>query len=549
MDNHRHEGYRVKIEPVAERIRVELAGEILADSERAFTMVETRQPGVFYFPRADVQMHLLRSNSLTTHCPFKGNASYLDYKGAKTSLPLVAWSYEDGFDEASLVRDYIAFDWQKVDSWYRGDEQILGQPAFNEKLNEGLNQKLSEGLKEGQESNGEANNPFVPWLLHDGWRSASIADTLADVANMLRAAGVRLWRLKLFIRTLNPQLYGKFYTWQLGQDDVAEEQATHKGMLSEAYLNSPFATIIDGEGGIRRKLEGPDQKLDYPILHDLVAEGATDYVALPMHFSDGQINILSLVSNEPGGFRTSELGYLYEILPHLGRLVEAHAQRESALTLLQTYLGRNAGRSVLSGRVKRGDGEDLDAIIWFSDLRNSTRMADSMDRATYLKGLDQYFDCVAGAVVAEGGEVLKFIGDAVLAIFPVDATTDGLQMACAQTVTALRSANRQLESVNQSRSAEGLPDLQFGTGLHRGTITYGNVGAETRLDFTVIGPAVNEASRIEGLCKKLGQSVLTSAAFAEGLPTLPKSLGDFELSGVKSKWELFGLDLDSTQPT
>lgn len=547
MDDHRHEGYRVKIEPVAERIRAQLGGETLVDSERAFTMVETHQPAVFYFPREDVRMDLLQSNPLTTHCPFKGNASYLDYKGASTDTStdnnkqksLVAWSYEDGFDEASLVRQYVAFDWQKMDAWYRDNEPILTQP----------------GLEKILQSDEQTSNPFVPWLLHDGWRSSSIPDTLADVANMLRAAGVRLWRLKLFIRTLNPQLYGKYYAWQLGEDEVAESQATHKGMLSEAYLHSPFATIINGEGGIRRKLEGPGQKLDYPDLHDLVAEGATDYVALPMRFSDAQINILSLVSNEPGGFKTSELGYLYEILPHLARLIEAHAQRESALTLLQTYLGRNAGQSVLNGQVKRGDGEDLDAIIWFSDLRNSTRMADSMDRSTYLNGLDQYFDCVAGSVVAAGGEVLKFIGDAVLAIFPINVSSDvssdcsngGLQAACAQTITALRMADRKLASVNQSRRVEGLPELQFGTGLHRGNITYGNVGAETRLDFTVIGPAVNEASRIEGLCKKLGQSVVTSRAFAEGLAILPPSLGEFELSGVKNKWELFGLDLSSPE--
>ena len=250
MDNHRYEGYRVQIEAVAERIRVQVGGEILVDSERAFTMVETRQPAVFYFPREDVQMDLLQSNPLTTHCPFKGNASYLDYKGAHTQLAQVAWSYEDGFDEASVVRDYIAFDWQKVDAWFRGDEPMLVQP----------------GLESGLEGKEQASNPFVPWLLHDGWRSTSIAGTVADVAKMMRAAGVRLWRLKLFIRTLNPQLYGKFYTWQSDHDDVEESQATHKGMLSEAYLNSPFATIIDGEGGIRRKLEGPGKKLDYPIL-------------------------------------------------------------------------------------------------------------------------------------------------------------------------------------------------------------------------------------------------------------------------------------------
>jgi adenylate cyclase len=522
LSNQSHEGYRVKIEPVKERIRAMLQGQTLVDSTAAFAMTETRKPSVFYFPRDDIQMDLLQSNPFTTHCPFKGNASHVDFHHQDKQVPLVGWSYEDGFDEAFLVRNYIAFDWHKVDAWYLDNEAITEQP----------------GLQQDK----QASNPFVPWLLQDAWRSATTPETLADVANMLRNAGVRLWRLKLFIRTLNPQLYGRFYTWQLGQDLIEESKATHKGMQSTSYLNSPFAKIINGEGGIRRKLEGTDPKLDYPILDDLLEEGATDYVALPMHFSDSQINILSLVSNEPGGFKTSELGYLYEILPLISRLVEAHAQRDSALTLLQTYLGKNAGQRVLSGHVKRGDGEDLDAIIWFSDLRNSTQMADSMDRLTYLKGLDQYFDCVAGAVVESGGEVLKFIGDAILAIFPVTNTPGGLEIACAETLAALKSANQNLMQVNETRVAEDLPELRFGTGLHRGNITYGNIGAEARLDFTVIGPAVNEASRIEGLCKKLGESVLASAAFAEGLPGAKRSLGHFELAGVKTSWELFTLE-------
>lgn len=522
MTSHGHEGYRVQIEPVAERIRVELAGETLADSAAVFAMTETRQPTVFYFPREDVRMDLLRANPLTTHCPFKGNASYVDFRSGDNETAEVGWSYEDGFDEAALVRGYIAFDWRKMASWYSADIRLIEQP--------------------NPQSSVRAYNPFISWLVQDGWRSASIPQTLNDVANMLRKAGVRLWRLKLFIRTLNPQLYGKFYTWERGQEQVEETQATHKGMQSEAYLNSPFATIINGEGGIRRNLEGAEPSLDYPILKDLLEEGATDYVALPMRFSDGQINILSLVSNQTGGFETSELGYLYEILPHLGRLVEAYAQKESALTLLQTYLGKNAGQRVLGGHVKRGDGEDLDAIIWFSDLRDSTKMADSMDRITYLKGLDQYFDCVAGAVVASGGEVLKFIGDAILAIFPVNNSNNGLETACAETLAALRSANEALDHVNELRTSENLPPLRFGTGLHRGTITYGNVGAEARLDFTVIGPAVNEASRIEGLCKKLGESVVMSAAFADGLTNGKRSLGHFELAGVKNSWELFALE-------
>ena len=510
-----HEGYRVSIRPAQEKLRVEAAGQAIAESNRAMIMFETRLPPVIYFPREDVAMDRLQGNPAITHCPFKGNANYFDLKDE--NIDRICWSYEEGFDEAALVRDFIAFDNVKIDGIFAGAEpyQIAQLPKPPE-------------------------NPLVPWLLQEAWQASSISSTLDALATKLRAEGVRLSRLRLFVRTLNPQLYGKFYTWRLNGDAIEETQATHKGMLSEEHLSSPYARIIDGEGGIRRKLEGDGPLLDFPVLHELLAQGATDYVAVPMNFSDGQINILSLVSNESGGFTTTELGYLYEVLPHLGRLIEAHAQRDSALTLLQTYLGRNAGQRVLSGNVKRGDGQEIDAIIWFSDLRDSTRMADSMDRETYLEGLDKYFDCVAGAIVASGGEVLKFIGDAILAIFPVD---DGLEQACRQSISALRLAQEGLERVNEERDKGNLPRLRFGTGLHRGRILYGNIGAEARLDFTVIGPPVNEASRIEGLCKKLGEQVLTSKAFADGVQKGKRSLGEYELAGVTNSWELFGLDL------
>lgn len=516
MSKQRHQGYRVTIEPTVGRLRVAVNGETIADSTAALTMQETRYAPVIYFPRSDVDMARLLANAHRTHCPFKGDASYFDLSG---HAELAAWSYEDGYDEAALVKDYIAFDPEKVDGIYLDDAPLVLEPAPSE---------------------AEETNPLVPWLIKDAWQSDSIAATLKMLAEKLRVEGVRVSRLQLFVRTLNPQLYGKVYTWRLGADDIQESQATHKGMQSDEHLKSPYATIINGEGGIRRNLEGDNPKLDYPILHELLSQGATDYVAMPMRFSDGQINILSLVSNELDGFSTTELGYLYEILPHLGRLVEAHAQRDSALTLLQTYLGRNAGERVVSGHVKRGDGEDLDTIIWFSDLRDSTRMADSMDRITYLRGLDQYFDCVAGAIVASGGEVLKFIGDAILAIFP---TADGFEQACEQTLNAIRLAKEGLAEVNSIREAEGLPALRFGTGLHRGNILYGNIGAEARLDFTVIGPAVNEASRIEGMCKQLGETVLASKAVADGISSGKRHLGEFSLSGVKQAWQLYGVDV------
>jgi adenylate cyclase len=256
-------------------------------------------------------------------------------------------------------------------------------------------------------------------------------------------------------------------------------------------------------------------------------------------FSNGQINVLTIVSDAPGGFSTDQLGYLYEILPNLGRLLEAHVQRNSTLTLLQTYLGRNAGQRVDGGLIQRGDGEELHAVIWFSDLRESTKLAETLSRQEYLAVLNQYFDGVAGAVIHEGGEVLKFIGDAVLAIFPIDDPQDSKPDACARALAAVRRAHENTKLVNQQRQEAGQDPLKFGIGLHRGTITYGNVGTEGRLDFTVIGPAVNETARIEDLCKTLDEPILMSSVFAKGAPGLLVSLGDHLLRGVQGPREIY----------
>ena len=517
------EGYRVTISPSQNRIRAVFNGETVADSIRVLIMRETRLPWVHYFHPDDVRSDFLTRTNHLTNCPFKGNASYWTIKAGDKSAVNAAWSYEEAFDEASTVKGYIAFDWRAIDTWLRDEEALDRQPRDDQPTED---------------------NPFVDWLVRDAWKPATIADLLANAAEAMISAGLPLWRLRLFIRTLNPQLYGLFFRWQRDVEGIEEFQATHAGVQSLQYRNSPFAPIINGEGGVRRRLEGANPELDFPILKDIVEEGATDYVAVPLKFSDGQINVLTLVSDQPGGFSTSHLGHLYEILPNLGRLVEAHAQRLSSLTLLRTYLGRDAGERVMNGLVKRGDGEDMHAVIWFSDLRGSTKMADTMPRADYLAALDQYFDSVAGAVLENGGEVLKFIGDAVLAIFPVDKPDDPHPAACTNALSAVHQAYKQIEVVNGERTARGEPRLEFGTGLHRGNITYGNIGTEMRLDFTVIGPAVNEAARIEDLCKALGVPVLASSAFADGVKGDLKSLGVHELRGVESRQEIFTLVTD-----
>ncbi|MEE8271410.1 MAG: adenylate/guanylate cyclase domain-containing protein, partial [Alphaproteobacteria bacterium] len=199
------------------------------------------------------------------------------------------------------------------------------------------------------------------------------------------------------------------------------------------------------------------------------------------------------------------------------------------------------------GLVKRGDGEDLHAVIWFCDLRGSTALADSLSRDDYLATLNEYFDSVAGAVIEHGGEVLKFIGDAVLAIFAIDDPANPHPEACAQALAATRDAQRRIDAVNAERAARGEPPLAFGIGLHRGNLTYGNIGTDQRLDFTVIGPAVNEASRIEDMCKALDTPVLVSSAFARGITDSLVSLGRHALRGVRDEQEIFTLPPDDAE--
>ena len=515
-----HEGYRLSLEPDPRRIRAEFQGETVADSSNVLVMHETRLAPVFYFPREDVRMDLLVKSDRHTHCPFKGNASYWTIRVGERSAKDAAWSYEAAYDETSGLKEYIAFDWTAIDRWSADDTDIVEQP---------------------RDKADAKDNPLVNWLVRDAWMSKSSRDLVMHFSDAMIAAGFPLWRLRLLVRTLNPLLFALVYTWQRDGDEVSESEVSHEVLQGEQYRNSPFALVINGEGGVRRRLEGPNVRLDFPVLEDLVAEGATDYVAMPLRFSDGQLNILTLVSDRPGGFSTEELGQIYEILPTLSRLFESHALRLSSSTLLRTYLGSDAGQRVMDGLVKRGDGEDIHAAIWITDLRDSTSLAASLSREDYLSLLNRYFDSVAGAVLDHGGEVLKFIGDSVLAIFAIDDPDQKEPEACARALAAANEASQRIEAVNKERAADGVPLLEFGIGLHRGDLTYGNIGTTKRLDFTVIGSAVNEAARIESLSKTLSRQILISSAFGESVPDPMISLGHHTLRGVTGEREIFGL--------
>jgi adenylate cyclase len=306
------------------------------------------------------------------------------------------------------------------------------------------------------------------------------------------------------------------------------------------YIESPVARIAAGTRAIRRRLEQPGCPLDFPVLAEVKAEGMTDWVMVEVLFSAGQRNAVSLATRRPGGFSDHDIAETEKLLHPFALVMENFTHRELAKTLLETYLGRNTGSRVLQGQIRRGDGESIDAVIWFSDLRESTPLARRLGEAGFLGLLNDYFEATAGAVLEHGGEVLRFIGDASLAVFPISGTHSRSDM-CAAAVDAARAARSRTAAANARRTSAGEEAFHFGIGLHLGRVLYGNIGTPERLEFSVIGPAANETARIEALCKRTGRDVVVSREVADALGATWPGLGRFELAGVERPMEVLAL--------
>ncbi len=505
--------YQIRFEPSAQRVRVEFNGACIADSVRAMVVHETRLPPAYYFPAADVRMDLLEKTGFSTHCPFKGNASYWTLKVGDQVAENAGWAYEEPYREAEKIRGYLSFYRSKISALYEDDVEV---------------KPISVDDAHG--------NPLANWLLKDAWKAGSSAELAEQFLNFLRDADYPVARSTVIIPTLHPQIFASVHVWRADTPGMKTIYEPHDILQQPKFADSPFAPIIRGAGGVRRRLEDPGCELDFPVVRDLHKEGATDYVAMPFRFSDGQINVISMTSFTRGGFGTAHLGQIYEVLPMLGRMFEVHAQRRTATALLETYLGKNTGKRVLAGLVKHGDGEHIHAVIWFCDFRDSTPLSKSMGRKAYLRHLNRFFFCMAGAVLEAGGEVLRYIGDAVLAIFPIGENPGE---ACERAIRAANIAAERVRTVIAQRPE--LPPMRFGIGLHLGTVTYGNIGIPQRLEFTVIGAAANEAARVESMTKEIGKPVLTSAAFAASYPGKLVSVGRYPLKGIEGEHELFTL--------
>ena len=517
--------YEIRAVPSEKRVRVEYNGTWVADSTNAIVLHETRAPPMYYFPMEDVRMEFLEKTAQQTHCPFKGNASYWSLSVGGEVAENAVWGYEDPDADGEAIRGMVSFYASMVSAIYEGDEEV----AFLDSNVESMHA-----------------NSLAGWLLSDAWKLETSDALMAGFCKFLHGAGYPADRMTIIIQTLHPQVFATVLVWRADDPEVKIIQESHDILHQPKFADSPFAPIIRGAGGVRRRLEGDDVKLDFPVVRELHEEGATDYAAMPFRFSDGQINVLSMTSFAEGGFTTAHLGQIHEVLPVLGRLFEVHAQRRTSISLLETYLGRHTGRRVLDGLVKHGDGERISAVIWFCDFRDSTRHSEEMEQEVYLSQLNRFFHCMAGAVEKKQGELLRFIGDAVLAIFPITesstetwASASGTPEACRRAIKAAKLAAERIEAANEDHP--DLPPLKYGIGLHLGDVTYGNIGIPERLEFTVIGSAANQAARVESMTKEIGETVLTSSAFADAYPGKLVSMGCYPLKGLAGEHELFTL--------
>lgn len=379
------------------------------------------------------------------------------------------------------------------------------------------------------------------WLLSPDSRRLKFEDLFIGLAQRLQAAGLPIWRMTTSLRTQHPEVFVLNLSWR--RDQPLESHLRPWSLMERAvYQESPIVLLHRHQADrLRCRLQGPEADLRFNICQELAAAGGSDYLIHALDYSDGQRSYLSFATDHPLGFLPEQLALLDELVPLLALRNELAAQRFATECLLRVYLGPHAAVRVLDGRFHRGQAETLRAVIWFSDMRGFTALSDRIGPERLVGVLDRFFDAVVEPLSAHGGEVLKFIGDAVLAIFPLPADAAEKQVAdiCQ---AALDAAEAALAGVTALAGSLNEP-LAAGIGLHLGSLTFGNVGATERLDFTVIGASVNEASRVEGLCKDLGQPLLLTEDFARALAVnRAKALYSFgrqQLRGVSRPIEIF----------
>jgi len=391
---------------------------------------------------------------------------------------------------------------------------------------------------------------LASWLAKAGLEGRMETALVEGFCNRGVAGGLPLARVMVLIDTLHPIHEGRAFRWEREKPEatLTEYGRTAEGEAAERWRTSPlYRLLMSGESLLRLRLTA-ETEAEFPSLAEYREAKHTDYVAIINRFAeDGVIGEMDCVysfwtTDRPDGFTDEEIGALKRLTPFLGLAIKSASLARIAATLVETYLGRDAGRRVLRGRIDRGVADRIKTVLWFSDLRNYTRISDTSPPEEIIPLLNDYADAVVSSIHEHDGDVLKLIGDGVLAIFPAEERS----RACAAALDAAAAAREAVAALNARRFEKGLPATEMYLGLHLGEVFYGNIGSKERLDFTVVGPAVNEVSRIAAMCRSVDQPILVSAAFASAVAGERRtfaSVGRFALRGVGKPQELFTLDL------
>ncbi len=372
---------------------------------------------------------------------------------------------------------------------------------------------------EGQDMNAPPNNEsvrsgsdaVVDWLTN-GTRDQRVIDYIfAEMCIRLQQAGIPLKRSTLHVLIQHPQWLGARFMWADGMREAEIARVDFDVRERSEYIGSPANEMQDGATEVRENLErDPALGRKHALYDEMRAKGLTDYVAWPLYHTLGKRHLVTFSTDRPGGFDATHIASLKQVLPVLALVSEIRIKNRLARTLLETYVGAHAGELILAGATRRGTGTTVRAAIMICDLREFTKISDNWPRDDVIDLLNDYFDAMSEPIARHGGEILKFIGDGLLAIFPLSEPR-----ACANLLHAVTEARQAMVALNERNSATSRAPLNYGIGVHVGDVMYGNIGSSTRLDFTVIGPAVNMASRLEALTKQLGKTVLLSRDFAE----------------------------------
>jgi len=396
---------------------------------------------------------------------------------------------------------------------------------------------------------------LASWVTNAGLAGKSEPAMLTGFCERVLAMGIPLKAAGVFVDTLHPVHEGRMFRWRRGRGEatLAEYGRTKEDDAAyERWRRSPFYRLLETGGSVLRTPVTEETAAQFPVLADLLSEGLTEYMALVNRFAAGGIIgdmdcvYSSWATDAPGGFSDAQVATLQRLKPFLALAIKSASLARIAGTLVETYLGRDAGRRVLGGKIARGVAEPIDAVLWFSDLQGFTKITDTAQPAHIIPLLNDYAEVIVSTIHAHGGDVLKLIGDGVLAIFPAETRAP----ACQRALAAALAARAGVGTLNARRIAEETPTTDMYLGLHVGEVFYGNIGSHERLDFTVVGPAVNEVSRIAALCRSVDQPLLMSQAFAASLedPQRVVSVGRYALRGVGRPQDLFTTDPDYGSP-